>query len=246
MIEIKIKDIIYNFPTNWDEITISNINYISKIDIELMKNNMFLYYKQIFLCLVNPKIEEIELDDVDIKSFMNIFPYFKFLFEEPTICETKTILINNIEYGYREFNEIKNGEWIDSCYYFDKDKPELLEELLSIFLRPIKNNKIVEYDSDKKLDKEFIRDNVSLIFAKSFIDYYKNIQINIREKYKDIFCEDEGTKTRGGKRTFSWGWLGIIYELADNFLNVEKMWDKTLVETLNYYTYKIQKNKNGI
>lgn len=133
MIDLKVK-----MKTSWDEITVSEIQQLSKLSLDINDDNGAETLIKM-LSIVSDKTYD-ELMDMDISHIKMIAPLLNFLNDVPEVksMPKSSYVINGTTYKPQlEVAKLKAGQWIDIVYWDrKKDKAEHLHEFLAYIMTP--------------------------------------------------------------------------------------------------------------
>jgi hypothetical protein len=149
-IEITIDDEIkqYDFPTSWDEITLEK--YKKLYSIPQSEDNNLMYSFDILNSLTGIDKDILYLMDLD--DFKSLMDQLSFIYEPITSTNIDYVEINDEKYYlYTDYNKYTAGEIISIDTILKKHNNnyiQCMEELLCIFLRKKKEDKIERFTTD--------------------------------------------------------------------------------------------------
>lgn len=76
-------------------------------------------------------------------------------------------------------------------------------------------------------------DGYSVEFVRFFFDFRRKIG----DDFAQLFTTTGNETTKGVSMQSKWGWYNILYSLANNILDIEKITRLPILETLTYLAY---------
>lgn len=166
MIEVKIETdedvMLYNFPENWDEVTVEKFCNVYKNNYE----NYTEFESSIILLSSLSGIERDVIEMMDVNDFKNLLDKLKFIKEEVVKTEVESIKIDGDEYYlHSDFNKFTTGEIITIEMILksaDNNLFSVMSELLCVFLRKKNDNGKLEKFKTSMLERKKMFNQVSV------------------------------------------------------------------------------------
>lgn len=166
MIEVKIETdedvMLYNFPENWDEVTVEKFCNVYKNNYETYTE----FESSIILLSSLSGIERDVIEMMDVNDFKNLLDKLKFIKEEVVKTEVESIKIDGDEYYlHSDFNKFTTGEIITIEMILksaDNNLFSVMSELLCVFLRKKNDNGKLEKFKTSMLERKKMFNQVSV------------------------------------------------------------------------------------
>ena len=191
-------------PDSWDEVTISQFQEISSIDLDNKSRSL-----EIISILINEDIEEIR--KYDMQSLNRVVTALSWCDQLPNDKDfNNTINIEGTEYKMVKMSSFSVGEWIDIESYFE-DSIANLHKILAIFYR----EDSLPYDTETaeqraELFKEHV--NVGQVYGSVvfFCHIAKNCMLTIKGYFQMEIMKMNLEKKMKTKVSAKKGWLSRL------------------------------------
>jgi len=256
MLNIKIKDTIYELPSSWDELTVEKFLKIGNIE----KNDVWDYNYQLLSILLDCKLSIILESMKDVDGMVKLLLVLEWMKEDIVITKNK-FKLNEKEYTlFNNYKEITFGDWI-SIETLLKAKPE--EGIVGIMTILLKD-KEGEHSNDLEGAGNYIKSLPITYFIEtfnSFIEYRKNIYIMFsgffkmeKEEEEDETIEQVRDRRAGLYKNTDigkWMWLMMVEKLCKKLnYTPDVVYELTLIGALNWssmlkekHDYEIEQQK---
>jgi hypothetical protein len=203
--------------------------------------------------------DSVEIDNMPYDELLKLLPQTDFIKTAPPRQNT-AIIIEDIRYDIIDFQQLEIGAYIDIEHYlFEKEKiTDNLDIILAILYRRIIKQDILghikyeKYDGSKIkiLGKYMMQLKMDKIFH--ILGDYIKWRDNIKNTYHGLFDSDnsiskeeeaemlanmttrERLEYEGGKKIGKWGWVVMLYKLADrNPLKINKAAKLSVIAAFN-------------
>jgi len=74
-------------------------------------------------------------------------------------------------------------------------------------------------------------------YSTKFVRFFFDFRRKIGEDFAQLFGQTGNETTKGVSMQSKWGWYNILYSLANNILDIEKITRLPILETLTYLAY---------
>jgi hypothetical protein len=139
-IELDDETKLYQFPTNWSEVTVEQFQRLYSID-KNVHTGMFFSFEVLHQLT---GIEREIIEQIDYESYVDLVKELKFIYEPIEDKKSESVIINGEEYFlYTEFNKYTAGEIISLETIISSangDIIKVMSDLLCVFLRKKKSN----------------------------------------------------------------------------------------------------------
>ena len=144
MIEVKIEtdedELLYQFPENWDEVTVKQFCDVFRNNYDNHNN----FYASVLLMSALTGVDKEIIEMMDVDDFKMLLEKLKFMQEDVVRSEDESIIINDEEYFlHTDFSKYTTGEIITIEVLLEQAQNNvitIMTELLCVFLRK-KNSK---------------------------------------------------------------------------------------------------------
>lgn len=131
----------YNLPTEWDDITVRQLQKVAKIQAE-DNPNLIETSAKVIATLLDIDLETVYM--LSPQAFNQLTAEVEFLNTDITTTSVDSIMVGDDEYFLKkDYNKLTMGEVISIQAIIDKSQSNIIEampELLCIFLRKKNNN----------------------------------------------------------------------------------------------------------
>jgi hypothetical protein len=139
MIEVKIEtdedELLYNFPENWDEVTVKQFCDVFKNNYD----NHSSFYGSVLLMSALTGVDKEIIEMMDVDDFKMLLEKLKFMQQDVIKSEDDKLFINDEEYFlYNDFSKYTTGEIITIEILLEQAENNVIRimpELLCVFLR---------------------------------------------------------------------------------------------------------------
>jgi hypothetical protein len=164
MIEVKIETddelLTYEFPENWDEVTVQKFCNVYKNNYD----NYTEFESSMILLSTLSGIQREIVEMMDINDFKMLLDKLKFIKDEVIKTDVESIKIGEDEYYlHSDFNKFTTGEIITIEMILknaDNNLFKVMSELLCVFLRKKNNNGKLEKFKTSMLERKEIFDKI--------------------------------------------------------------------------------------
>lgn len=165
MVNLKLKEKIYNLPTSWGEVTLGQFQKISKIEFTTQISYI------IKVLIISTGLDEATILAIKKEQLTTLFKNLEFIYkQEFKETLTNVIVVNGVEYIFKDLSSLTIGETISIEMLIKKYGGNLVlgaHEILAILYE----------EKDKEFDASILNDKAKLFKDKLMID----------EVYKAIF-----------------------------------------------------------
>jgi hypothetical protein len=166
MIEVKIETdedvMVYQFPENWDEVTVEKFCNVYRTNYE----NYTEFESSIILLSALSGIEREVIEMMDVDDFKMLLDKLKFIKEEVVKTDVESIKIGEDEYYlHSDFNKFTTGEIITIEMILksvDNNLFGVMSELLCVFLRKKNSSGKMEKFKTSMLERKQMFNQVSV------------------------------------------------------------------------------------
>ena len=74
-------------------------------------------------------------------------------------------------------------------------------------------------------------------YSVKFVRFFFDFRRKIGDDFAQLFTTTGNETTKGVSMQSKWGWYNILYSLANNILDIEKITRLPILETLTYLAY---------
>lgn len=139
MIEVKIEtdeeELLYQFPENWDEVTVKQFCDVFRNNYDEHNN----FYGSVLLMSALTGVDKEIIEMMDVDDFKMLLEKLKFMQKDVVKSEDESIIINDEEYFlYNDFFKYTTGEIITIEILLEQAENNVIRimpELLCVFLR---------------------------------------------------------------------------------------------------------------
>jgi hypothetical protein len=139
MIEVKIEtdedELLYQFPENWDEVTVKQFCDVFRNNYDEHNN----FYGSVLLMSALTGVDKEVIEMMDVDDFKMLLEKLKFMQQDVVKSEDESIIINDEEYFlYNDFSKYTTGEIITIEILLEQAENNVIRimpELLCVFLR---------------------------------------------------------------------------------------------------------------
>lgn len=246
-----------DLPSNWNQITVEKFIELKKIEREDYYSLLSFKMEQLYQLTDTNEDDEL-WDETNSEDLESLFKTTNWLNKQPTTNFKKTIVLNSVEYHFKELKTLTLGEFIDLEYLFGINYITKLPEICAILYRQNKidswGHTIIEPRTyNNKERAELILElpitevygvlQVYLSYKKTFIDTFENLfeqaEISDEEDSDDhlepISTIDQQKNEAKEKALKKWAWERVIHKLGGgNLLNFDKVTELPLILVFNH------------
>lgn len=164
----------YNLPTEWDDITVRQLQKVAKIQAE-DNPNLIETSAKVIAALLDIELETVYM--LSPQAFNQLTAEVEFLNTDITTTSVDSIMVGDDEYFLKkDYNKLTMGEVISIQAIINKSKDNIIEampELLCIFLRK-KNNGELETFKNSFMDRAEIFMDIPITQVYSILINFSN------------------------------------------------------------------------